>query len=175
MFDWLTGRKRRDEEFLVEMMKAAAEGDHLHRLRQAIATISAEPIGGKDATDNAAIAAAMLTTAIVRKTITLIEDDDDRFQAGLFAFVFSNYFSFLLAGNFEMAASLAVMRVVGVDEFERCFNTIQESYNHMVQTRPAVPGAIGKTCEEWFKNPSSTRLDRLAGLFQLLRSHVVQK
>src|SRR5262245_36041966 len=116
MFDWLFGRRRRDEEFILDMMKAAAEGDRLHRLRQAIATVSSESMHGKDATEDAAIAAAILTTAIAERAI---EDDDDRFVAGVFAFVFSNYFSFLLAGNFEMAASLAVMKVVGVDEFER--------------------------------------------------------
>jgi hypothetical protein len=89
--------------------------------------------------------------------------------------VFSNYFALLLAGNFEMAASLAVMKVVGTVEFERCFNTIQESHNRMVQSKGKVIDAIGTTCEAWFKNPSPPQFERLAELFKVLRDHVVQK
>jgi hypothetical protein len=159
----------------MEMMKAATEGDRLHRLRQAIATVNIEPLRGKDATEQAATAAAVLTAAIVKETMATIEDDDDRFVAGTFAFVFSNYFAHLLAGNFEIAASLAVMEVLGVDEFERCFNTVQESYNRMVRSNAKVPEAIGKTCETWFKNPTPSQFARLCELFKLLRSHAQQR
>jgi hypothetical protein len=175
MLDWLFGRKRRDEEFLMGMMRAAAEGDRLHRLRQAIATVSTKPLYGKEATEHAASAAALLTAAIVSETISAVEDDDDRFTAGVFAFAFSDYFALLLAGNFEIAASLAVMMVVGTEEFDRCFNAIQESYNRIVQSKVEVIKAIGTTCDAWFKNPSPSQFERLAELFKLLRSRVVQK
>jgi hypothetical protein len=81
MFGWLLGRKRRDERIVLDLMRAAAEGDRLHRLRQAIATISAKPVSGKDATEQAASAAAMLTTAIVNEANTILETDDDLFVA----------------------------------------------------------------------------------------------
>ena len=92
---------------------------------QAIATISVKPLYGKEATEHSASAAALLTIALVRDTIQSITDDDDRFTAGIFAFVFADYFSRLLAGQFETAASLAVMMVLGQEEFDRCSPMIE--------------------------------------------------
>jgi hypothetical protein len=155
-------------------LKAGAEGDWLHQLRLAISTITDEPIAGKDATVNAASAAALLTNAIVSKTISTIADDDDRFVAGIFAFVLSNYFALVLAGGFEEASTLAVIEVLGMEEFHRGFTTIQESYNQMVQSRPKILEAIGKACEAWFKNPDASQFERLVELFKILRTHVVQ-
>jgi hypothetical protein len=60
-----------------------------HQLRLAISAVTDEPVSWKNATENAASAAALLTTAIVKKTISTIADDDDRFVAGIFVFVFA--------------------------------------------------------------------------------------
>jgi len=174
MFEWLSGRKRRDQEFLMGLMKAAAEGDRLHRLRQAIATISVEPLHGKDATELAVDAATTLTRAMVKEANGAIVDDDDRFVSGLFAFVFSDYFATLLAGSFEMAAPLAVLGVLGSDEFDRCFNTIQVSYNEMVRSKRTVIEAIGKTCEAWFKQPTPEKFARLVELYAIFRNRTVK-
>jgi hypothetical protein len=90
-----------------------------------------------------ATAAALLTAAIVKDTIGAIEDDDDVVVAGIFAFVFSNYFALLLASNFEMASALAIMKGLGAKDFDRSFGTIRNSYNGMVQSDPKVIDAIG--------------------------------
>src|ERR1700722_3425284 len=119
MFGWLFGHKKRDEEFLLKMMKAAAEGESLAQLRQAIATISSEPLTGDD-TEKAGIAAAILATALTNSAISQIQDDDDRFTAGMFAFVAADHFSRMTAGSFEFASVLSVMRTLGSGEFERC-------------------------------------------------------
>jgi hypothetical protein len=149
--------------------------DQLHRVRQAIATISEKALYGKEATEHSASAAALLTAALVRETIVAITDDDDRFTAGIFAFVFADYFSRLLAGQFETAASLAVMMVLGQGEFDRCFTMIQESFNRMVGSSAGSMKAIGTTCDAWFKNPTAQQFGRLAELFKLSRGYVVQK
>ncbi len=57
-------------------------------LRRAIATISAEPLNGKGETETAGIAAAELTNAIAKAASSKIDDDDDRFAAGIFAAIF---------------------------------------------------------------------------------------
>jgi hypothetical protein len=44
-----------------------------HQLRLAISAVTDEPISGKNATENAANAVALLTTAIVKKTISTIQ------------------------------------------------------------------------------------------------------
>ena len=146
-----------------------------HQLRLAISAVTDEPVSGKNATENAASAAALLTTAIVKKTVSTIADDDDLFVAGIFVLVFSDYFTLVLPGNFEEASTLAVMKVLGIEEFHRGFDTIEESYNELVRSRPKILEGISKACEAWFKNPGASEFERLVELFKLARTHVVQK
>ncbi len=147
-----------------------------HQLRLAISAVTDEPVSGKNATENVANAVALLTAAIVKKTISTIADDDDRFVAGIFVFVFSDYFTLVLPGNFEEASTLAMMKVLGVEEFHRGFvDTIEESYNELVRSRPKILEGISQACEAWFKNPEASEFERLVELFKLARTHVVQK
>jgi hypothetical protein len=146
-----------------------------HQLRLAILAVTDEPLSGTNATENTANAVALLTTAILKKTISTIADDDDRFVAGIFVFVFSDYFTLVLPGNFEEASTLAMMKVLGIKEFHRGFDTLWESYNELVRCRPKILEGIGKTCEAWFKNPEASEFERLVELFKIARTHVVQK
>ena len=79
------------------------------------------------------------------------------------------------AGNFEEASTLAMMKVLGIEEFHRGFDTIQESYNELVRSRPKILEGISKACEAWFKNPGASEFERLVELFKIARTHVVQK
>jgi hypothetical protein len=146
-----------------------------HQLRLAIAAVTDEPLSGKNATENSANAVALLTTAIVKKTISTIADDDDRFVAGIFVFAFSDYFTLVLPGNFEEASTLAMMKVLGIEEFHRGFDTLWESYNELVRSRPKILEGISKACEAWFKNPGTSEFEMLVDVFKLVRTHVVQK
>src|SRR5262245_1243830 len=146
--------------------RAESEMRPPHQLRLAISAIADEPISGKNATENVANAVALLTSAIVKKTISTIADDDDRFVAGIFVFVFSDYFTLVLPGNFEEASTLALMKVLGIEEFHRSFDTIKESYNELVESRPKILEGIGKACEAWFKNPGASKFQTLVELFK---------
>jgi hypothetical protein len=77
----------------------------------------------------------------------------------------------VLPGNFEEASTLAMMKVLGIEEFD----TIQESYNELVRSRPKILEGISKACEAWFKNPGASEFERLVELFKIARTHVVQK
>jgi hypothetical protein len=145
------------------------------QLRLAIAAVTDEPLSGKNATENTASAVALLTTAIIKKTESTIADDDDRFVAGIFVIVFSDYFTLVLPGNFEEASTLAMMKVLGIEEFRRGFDTIWESYNDLVRSRPKILEGISKACEAWFKNPGASEFEMLVEVFKLARTHVVQK
>ena len=136
-----------------------------HQLRLAISAVTDEPVSGKNATEIAANAVVLLTTAIVKKTISTIADDDDRFVAGIFVFVFSDYFTLVLPGNFEEASTLVMMKVLGIEEFHQGFDTIQESYNELVRSRPKILEGISKACEAWFKNPEPSQFEKLVELF----------
>jgi hypothetical protein len=146
-----------------------------HQLRLAISAVTDEPVSGKNATENVANAVALLTAAIVKKTISTIADDDDRFVAGIFVFAFSDYFTLVLPGNFEEASTLAMMKVLGIEEFHRGFDTLWESYNELVRSRPKILEGISKACEAWFKSPGASEFERLVELFKIARTHVVQK
>ena len=146
-----------------------------YQLRLAISAVTDEPLSGKDATENTANAVALLITAIVEKTISTIADDDDRFVAGIFVFAFSDYFTLVLPGNFEEASTLAMMKVLGIEEFHRGFDTLWESYNELVRSRPKILEGISMACEAWFKNPGGSEFERLVELFKIARTHVVQK
>jgi hypothetical protein len=146
-----------------------------HQLRLAISAVTDEPLSGKNATENTANAVALLTTAIIKKTESTIGDDDDRFVAGIFVFVFSDYFTLVLPGSFEEASTLSMMKVLGIDEFRRGFDTIQESYNELVRSRPKILEGINKACEAWFKNLGASEFEMLVEVFKLARTHVVEK
>lgn len=144
----------------------------LHQLRLAIATVSDEPNFGKDPTVAAAKAAALLTRALVKETISTIADDDDRFVAGIFAFVFSNYFTIVVGGRFEEASVIALSEVIGTEESDHCLTTIGNSYNQMIHSKPKLAEAIGKACEAWFKIPEAAQFRKLVELFKSFRTHL---
>jgi hypothetical protein len=146
-----------------------------HQLRVAISAVTDEPLSGKNATEHAANAVALLTSAIIRKMESTIADDDDRFVAGIFVFVFSDYFTLVLPGSFEEASTLAMMKVLCIEEFRRAFDAIQEGYNELVRSRPKILQGINKACEAWFKHPGASEFEILVELFKLARTNVVQK
>jgi hypothetical protein len=146
-----------------------------YQLGLTISAVTDEPISGKNATENVASAVALLTTAILKKTGSTIADNDDRFVAGIFVFAFSDYFTLVLPGNFEEASTLAMMKVLGGEEFRRGFDILWESYNELVRSRPKILEGLGKACAVWFKNPGGSEFEMLVELFKLARSHVVQK
>jgi hypothetical protein len=76
----------------------------------------------------------------------------------------------------EIAANaVALMKVLGIEEFHRGFDTIQESYSELVRSRPKILEGISNACEAWFKNPGTSEFERLVELFKIARTHVVQK
>lgn len=194
MFGWLTGKRKRDEDFMIDLMRAAAEGDSLRRLRQSIATVSSVELNRKSPSENAAVAAAALANAVMEKVIGNLDDDDDeddldlddidldddneddkdddRFLAGLFAFVYANYFSLILSGQFEMAAPIAVLHTLGTGHFEKWFNPVLNYYNQASASNSKEILAIGQTCERWYKEPTTENFDRIVKLFELCRSNV---
>jgi hypothetical protein len=106
--------------------------------------VTDEPLSGKNATENTANAVALLTAAIIKKTKSTIADDDERFVAGIFVIVFSDYFTLVIPGNFEEASTLAMMKLLGIEEFYRGFDTLWESYNELVRSRPKILRGISK-------------------------------
>jgi hypothetical protein len=93
----------------------------------------------------------VLTKAIVKATIGSMDDDNDRLAAGIFTFVFSDYFAHLIGGTFEMASCFALAELVHVsadkddDEYEQTLTQTSETYNRIVRSEAIE--AIGKSWE----------------------------
>ena len=104
-----------------------------------------------------------------------MKDDDDRFVAGIFAFVFADYFSSLLGGTFELASSFAVLRVSAQRIGNGASIQIRDAYNTMVQSKSKSIEAIGLACEAWFKSPDKSRVAILVEVFKMVREHVAVK
>jgi hypothetical protein len=161
LYDWFTGKHHRRENARAAH-QTASKTQPLHRLREAIATISAVPLHGKDATGNTAIAAAALTKAVAKQTIgPFIADDDDRFIAGIFAIVFADYFSRALDADFDRSLSSALLKVLGEEEIDRCAKTILNAYDEMVETDSTLLRAIGLNCKRWYQDPTPERFQKL--------------
>jgi hypothetical protein len=174
MFSWLFGRRDKNEPLLREMVKAAAEGANIVKLRQAIATISAEQLTG-DESEMAATAASILTKKLAKSANIGMLDDDGLFTSGIFAFVFANHFSRVLAGQFELAATVAVLKTIGMEEFDRGFSAIQTSYSQMVESDSKLLLAVGQNCAAWMQEPSPHKFDKLVELYKLARQYVQEK
>jgi len=161
LYDWFTGKHHRREKTR-QTQQTAGKTQPLHRLREAIDTISAVSLNGKDATTNAAIAAAVLTKAVAKQTIgPFITDDDDRFIAGIFAIVFADYFSRVLDADFDKSLSSALLKVLGEEEFDRCVRAILNAYDEMVETDSTLLRAIGLNCQHWYEDPTRERFQKL--------------
>ncbi|MCF6112209.1 hypothetical protein [Mesorhizobium muleiense] len=174
MFDWLTGRRKREELFAAEMMKAAAAGQKLASLRSALSTLGVILPKDHPSPSFVAEAASGLTHTMLRTVGKSISDDDVLFTAGLFVFVAANHFSFQVAEPFEESASLAVAVLVGPSptEFARAHTAIVDAYNSMSKADSPTLLAIGKTIARWTASPSAENYASLCELFSLCIANV---
>jgi hypothetical protein len=68
-----------------------------------------------------------------------------------------------------------MMKVLGIEEFHRGFDTLWESYNELVRSRPKILEGISEASEAWFKNPGTSEFEMLVKLFKIARTHVAEK
>lgn len=174
MFKWLFGNKAKDDGFVTELMKSAGIGERYKKLNAALSTVSSEQMSHKDVMASAT-ASAILVKAITNEANIRINNDDDRFVAGIFAFVFTDYFSSLLDEMFESASTIAVGQVVGVDELERCIKTIIDAHTNLSKTRPKIIQAIGETCANWYGDATRENFMKLPTLYLALRESIQVK
>lgn len=173
MFDWLTGRRKRDQAFIADMAKASAAGANIASLRSALSTVGVvvPPTPGPGLV---AQAAAGLTQNILRDTNKTLADDDVLFTAGLFTFVAANHFSFKVAEPFEESASLAIAALGSYSRpsFERLHGPIVDAYNSMSGKESPTLLAIGETIARWAETPTTENYNRLCELFSICLENV---
>lgn len=175
MFGWLTGRRKRDEEFAKQMMRAAAEGHGRAQMRSAFSTIDVALSGNDDVTY-----AARAAAGLVRKLITTIgadpQDDDTIFAGGIFAFAAANHFSYQIGASFEQTSSLAMLDLAGgsPQEFKRTLDPVVNAYNRMTASSDKVMLAIGQNIARWTQSPTPEQFSRLSALFKTCLTNIRQ-
>jgi hypothetical protein len=175
MFGSLTGRRKRDEEFAKQMMRATAEGHGRAQMRSALSTIDVELSGNDDVTY-----AARAAAGLVRKLITTIgadpQDDDTIFAGGIFAFAAANHFSYQIGASFEQTSSLALLDLAGGSPqvFKRTLDPVVNAYNRMTSSGDKVMLAIGQNIARWTQSPSSEQFSRLSALFKICLTNIRQ-
>ncbi|AEH86635.1 hypothetical protein [Mesorhizobium opportunistum] len=173
MFDWLTGRRKRDQAFIAEMVRATAAGSNLASLRSALSTVGVK-LPTAPGPELVAEAAAGLAHSLLRSTGKGLEDDDVLFTAGLFTFVAANHFSFKIAESFEQSATLAIAALVGYSrpDFDRLHEPVVNAYNSMSGAESSPILGIGKTIARWAETPSAENHGSLTRLFSFCLEHV---
>lgn len=156
---------------MAELLKSAPIGERYKKLNAALATVSSAQMSHKDVMASAT-AAAILVKAITNEANLRVNNDDERFVAGIFAFVFTDYFSNVLDEMFESASVIAVGQVVGVDQLERCINTIIDTHTNLSKTRPKIIQTIGETCANWYGEPTIENFSKMLTLYLALRDSV---
>lgn len=168
----LFGRKKRDEQFLVDMMRAAAEGADRAKINQALGSVGVQQNPEPDNAVFSVKASAAIVRVIAKNAGRSIPtmDDDDQFVAGIFAFVVSNHVSRLVGAPFETVSSLVLLDLFGL-EWAANVSVIADSYNRMCQTGRVIE-VIGVNVARWFNNPTHEQMGKLVELFDLCRKHI---
>lgn len=174
MFEWLFGKNSRDNDLTVNLMRAAAEGHNLSKLRQAVATVTARELTGSP-TEMAAKASSYLATSLVKSANMSISDDDDIFVVGTFCFAFADHFSRVIAGQFEQSAALAVMDAIGIEHFNRSFPAITTTFNELAGSGTKLLMAVGQGSATWMQTPSPENYMRLVDLYKVARNSVKER
>ncbi len=163
----LFGRKRREQEFLLEFVKAAQEGQSKASIRSAVSTMGGTLNHSDDVQFVGYAASAWAKEVATESTGT----EKEQLAAGLFAMVAANHFSYKVGASFELASSLAILDTLGLAGSDRAPDVI-DLYNKTVISRPDIIKAIATTLINWEGNPSSDKLDRCRQLYQICRDGV---
>ncbi|MEF2072266.1 hypothetical protein [Consotaella aegiceratis] len=170
MFKLFQSRKRKaeHEQLLVDMMRAAAEGENIARFRSAASMIGAQT-SGLEGSRFVGVVSGRLARRLIDEASYFWEDKDAQFVAGLFAFVACNHVSYKTGDPFEESTVIAILEIV-TPELERAadlHSEVVKTYNGLGENQPKLMQAIGQTTARWFSEPSDENLRSLADLFEV--------
>lgn len=163
----LFGRKRREQEFLLEFVKAAQEGQSKASIRSAISTLGVT-LNHSDDVQFVGYAASAWAKAVAKESS---RTEKEQLAAGIFAMVAANHFSYKVGSSFELASSLAILDTLGLSGSDRTPEVI-DLYNKTVSSRPDIIKAIATTLINWEWNPSSDKLNRCRELYRICRDGI---
>jgi hypothetical protein len=173
MWPW-SKHKKRDEQFFLDAMRAAAEGDRISNLKESLATLGVNVISEREPTQLVADGAVALLDHVRNRANTTASEDAVEFVDGILLMVFSNHLSCVLRCNFEFSSTIALVVHFSVDppeDWDDLPSVVSDAiqyYNEMSQMDSNVIRAAGNACVKWCGKPNSDNLDSLAELYAVL-------
>ena len=180
MWPWSKRQKQREELF-VDLVRAAAEGDRIAKLKESLACLSVNLSGEREETQIVSDGAIALLDAIHHLANPSASEDVLDYVDGLFLMVFTNHMSFVMRCNYELASTVALLvhfSVEAPESYKDMPDIVSEaikSYNELAQQDSPVIRATGNACVKWCNQPNSENLDTLAKLYNALLKRVQLK
>jgi hypothetical protein len=171
MFKWLSrSRESEEKKLLLDLVRASAEGGRRAKVKEALGTRGLTVTQSDDTLYCVhAVAGIVFDIAKSAGISTDFEDPDERFVAGIFAFVTANHVSLIYSATFEFVSSIAFLELFGKDRAEEV-SSIGDSYNRM-SSEGRVIEAIGNCFAKWIGEPTDNRFEDLVKLFRLCLDH----
>lgn len=170
MFNWLTGRRKREKEWMMDMVRTSREGEHRAQLARALGSAGIQLPEEPDNTAFCINASAAFVRMLLRRCEldANMMDDDDRFVVAIFCFSASNFISWHVGAPFEIVASVVPLDVFG-PEYAIQVPSWGSSFNEMSKSGRIVE-AITKSIERWFVEPTDSNLQKIVGLYTVCRN-----
>jgi|GEM_PF-2166913 len=166
MLSWF-GKKKREEQFFVDMMRAAAEGEKIASLKSSLAFIGVEVSDSCKDEKIAGYGAKALLDALAEKSQVSASVTEVEYIDGIMLMVFSNHMAYVLQCSFEVVSTFSLIIHFGHDEPDKSAQAIA-SYNAMSAANSKVIQAVGNACVKWCNEPSEANLSSLAALRDIL-------
>lgn len=154
--------------------ESAGEGEARGNISRALRSLGVQLPHEPDDTQYCIKAASELVRVIMDRACPNGPGSDQRFVGGIFAFVASNHITRLVGAPFETVSSIVPIALFGPD-YASALNELIDSYNQMTQEKSKVVEAIGQNIAKFINAPSDEQIRKLADLFNVCDSGVVNQ
>ena len=177
MFGLFKSRRKKEEEFMLKMMSAAAEGEQRAKINAALGSLDVqiEPIE-----DNAQY--CIKTSALIVKKIVegygtdlTKADDDDIITMGLFLFAVSNHITRVIGAPFEEVSAITLLELFSdvrpSEEMTNYIPIVIDTYNSAA-TDSKIVDAIGQNFVKWLNEQTHSQFEKLIVLYKMCRENI---
>ncbi len=172
-------RRKKDERLLLDLVKAAAEGEKKSQVNRALRFVGMTRLEKESDAQYAGRSADFITQMIMKHANVYEQtaSDDDLYTAAIFIFILANHLAYVMETDFELASSSGAMIFFARNNMDiksamQSIFTIAKTYNAMAAENDRYLLAVGKNFVEWIETPNIEIIDRLADLFNVGRQNL---
>jgi hypothetical protein len=169
----LFGRKKREQDFAVMLMKAAAEGQRRALVNAAIGTLGVAFKADPDTTEYCINAVAAIVPVVMQRAGCDMEKlpKTDVFNGSLFAFIYSDHLTRIVGAPFETVASVTLIPLFNrhvPGAMPDLMSAVIDFYNRIAEAESTRD--VGGRFAQWISDPSHDNFDRMVASFAYLRA-----